>query len=423
MGLSRRRFLQGAAALVVAPSALSACGSGSSGGGTKAASGATTTTAAAGFANDKPVRKVKLGFIALTDASSIIMAKEQGFFAKYHLDVDVLKQASWPATRDALLNGEIDGAHCLFGMPFSVASGIGGNGSHDLKIAMMLNQNGQAITLSKDYASVGYGDPTKARAILESKDAPTLAMTFPGGTHDLWLRYWLLASKADTSKVKIIPVPPPQMVQNMSVGNTDGYCVGEPWNAVAVQQGIGFTHIATQDIWQDHPEKALVVNAKFASTQTDTLKDVMAAVLEAGRWLDNLDNRSKAADVVGGANYINAPADQIRQRLLGVYDLGANLGTKDFKGRQMQFFRDGTVNFPRRGHAIWFMAQYVRMGLIKDPPAYKAVADDLILSDLYAQVAKSVGVAVPDDDMKPFTIQLDNTTFDPTKPEAEAKRV
>ena len=421
MGLSRRRFLQGAAALVVTPSALAACGSGS---GTKAAKAAGPATTAAGApVSDKPIRKVKLGFIALTDASSIIMAKEQGFFAKYHLDVDVLKQASWPATRDALLNGEIDGAHCLFGMPFSVATGIGGNGSHDLKVAMMLNQNGQAITLSKDYAAVGYGDPTKAKSILEGKDAPTLAMTFPGGTHDLWLRYWLMATKADTSKVKIIPVPPAQMVQNMSVGNTDGYCVGEPWNAVAVKQGIGFTHIATQDLWQDHPEKALVVNAKFAQTQTDTLKDVMAAVLEAGRWLDNLDNRSKAADVVGAANYVNAPPEEIRQRLLGVYDLGANLGTRDFKGRQMQFFRDGAVNFPRKGHAIWFLSQYVRMGLLKDPPAYKALADDLILSDIYADVAKSVGVAVPSDDMKPFTIQLDNITFDPTKPEAEAKRV
>lgn len=141
---------------------------------------------------------------------------------------------------------------------------------------MVLNNNGQAITLNKHFANVGYGDLEAARAALESK-SPTVAMTFPGGTHDTWLRYWLRATKADASKVKIIPVPPPEMVANMKVGNMDGYCVGEPWNAVAVAQGIGFTHLTTQDLWRFHPEKALVVGERFAAEQPDVLADLMAA--------------------------------------------------------------------------------------------------------------------------------------------------
>src|SRR5438067_4101096 len=158
--LDRRRFLQlgGGAA---AAAALAACGSSSD---KKAAAAGSTSTTAAG-----PPKKVTLGFIALTDCAPLVIAKEKGFYEQRGLDVTLVKQASWPATRDNLLSGQIDGAHCLNWMPYSVATGVGGAGSQDLKVAMMLNNNGQAITLEKDMASVGYGDLTKAKAALDSK--------------------------------------------------------------------------------------------------------------------------------------------------------------------------------------------------------------------------------------------------------------
>lgn len=369
----------------------------------------------------KPGRTVRLGFIALTDCAPLVMAQELGYFAERDLNVELIKQASWPATRDNLLNGQIDAAHALFSLPLSVASKIAGKGSTDLKIAMVLSNNGQAITLKKDFADAGYGDLGAARALLERK-APTLAMTFPGGTHDTWLRYWLKATKADQSKVKIVPIPPPQMVANMKVGNMDGYCVGEPWNAVAVQQGIGFTHLTTQDIWQHHPEKALVTNAKFATEKKDVLADVMAAVLKAAKWLDNLDNRAKAAQTIGSPKYVKAAPKDIEGRLLGTYELGADLGEKKFSGDQMMFFRDGKTSAPRRAHAIWFLSQYQRFGLVKGDLPYTKIADEIILRDLYEEVAQKEGIDVPNDDMSPFHVKLDGTTFDPAKAQEEAKR-
>ncbi len=409
-GLSRRSFIRGAAGVAAGLSAsgiLAACG------GTDAATGSTAV--------GKGSRKVRLGFIALTDCASIVMAKELGYFAERDLDVSVEKQASWAATRDNLLTGQIDGAHCLFGMPFSVATGIGGAGARDLKIAMVLNNNGQAITMSKDYLSVGYGDLAKARAMLVAKK-PTLAMTFPGGTHDIWLRYWLKAAKVDSKTLKIITIPPPQMVANMSVGNMDGYCVGEPWNAVAVQRKIGFTHLATQDIWTHHPEKALVVNEKFATERKEVLMDVMGAILKASRWLDDLANRGKAASTIGGTAYVNAPAADIGGRLLGNYDIGAGLPSKTFTDDLMMFFRDGATNAPRRAHAIWFMSQYRRLGYLTADPPYQELADSLVLRDLYEEVAAKEKVSVPGDDMAPFPVKLDGVTFDPTKPTEEAVR-
>ena len=373
-----------------------------------------------------PVKKtsgevIRLGFIPLTDCSPIVMAQELGLFKKYGVNVEVTKEASWANVRDKILTGELDGAHCLFSMPFSVYTGVGGKAGSEMKIAMILNNNGQAITLSKDFCGkVGFKQTNKVAPVvaakLKAEKEVTFAMTFPGGTHDIWLRYWLAASGVSQKTSKIITIPPPQMVANMKVGNMDGYCVGEPWNGVAVKQNIGFTHISTQDIWKHHPEKALVVNKKFSETRREELKNVMKAVLEACKWLDNRANRKKAAEVIGKTPYVNAPADVIEARLMGDYNLGCDQGTQIYTDNYMLFHRNGETNFPRKSYAIWFMAQYVRFDYLQEAPDYKAIADKLILQDLYKEVATSMGIKIPADDMKPFTIALDKSTFDPNNP-------
>ncbi|MGH9284013.1 MAG: ABC transporter substrate-binding protein, partial [Acidimicrobiales bacterium] len=234
--------------------------------------------------------------------------------------------------------------------------------------------------------------------------------------------YWLKATKADPSKIKIIPIPPPQMVANMKVGAMDGFCVGEPWGAVAVKDGIGFTHLTTQDLWQFHPEKALVVNEAFATQKQDVLEEVMGAILKASRWLDDLDNRAKAAETIGAAGYVNAPAHEIETRLLGKYDLGAGLPPRIYEGDQMVFFRDGKVNSPRRAYALWFFAQYQRFGLVKEAAPAQQLTDSIILRDVYEKVAAAEGIDVPDDDMSPFEVKLDGVTFDPATLAEEATR-
>lgn len=371
---------------------------------------------------------IKLGFIPLTDCSPIVMAKELGLFKKYGVEVIVTKESSWANVRDKILTGELDGAHCLYSMPFSVYTGVGGKAGSEMKIAMMLNTNGQAITLSNDFCGkVGFKDMAKAGPVvaakLKAEKEVTFAMTFPGGTHDLWLRNWLALANINQKTSKIITIPPPQMVANMKVGNMDGFCVGEPWGGVAAMQKIGFTQIASQDIWKDHPEKALVVNKDFSVKRKADLIKVMKAIMEACIWLDVPANRKKTADIIGKAPYVNANNDVIEDRLNGEYNLGCNLGKKIYKGDQMAFHKGGMVNFPRKSHAIWAMAQYVRFGYLKTAPDYKAIADKLILTDLYKQVAASMKVKVPADDMKPFSLTMDKTIFDPANPVAYLKVV
>jgi nitrate/nitrite transport system substrate-binding protein len=377
--------------------------------------------------NRNPQKEViRLGYIPLTDCAPIIMAKELGLFAKYGVNVEVQKEASWANVRDKLLTGELEGAHCLFSMPFSVYTGVGGKEGSEMRIAMVLSNNGQAITLSNDFCGkVGFKQTAKVAGVVANKlkadKEVTFAMTFPGGTHDIWLRTWLAAANVNQKTAKIITIPPPQMVANMKVGNMDGYCVGEPWNGVAVKQGVGFTEISTQDIWKHHPEKALVVNKKFSEDRTEDLKLVMKAVLEACKWLDNRANRKKASTVIG--KYINAAPDVIEARLMGDYNLGCDQGTEIYTDDYMLFHRNGETNFPRKSHAIWFMAQYLRFDYLKDAPDYKAIADKIILQDLYKEVAASMQVKVPSDDMKPFSIEIDKIKFDPNNPSEYLKAV
>lgn len=367
-------------------------------------------------AKRKPMATVKLGFIPLTDCAPLVAAKELGLFQKYGVNVELSKEASWANIRDKVLNGELDGAHCLFGMPFSVYTGVGGKAGSEMKIAMVLNNNGQGITLSKDFCGlVGFKEVGKVAGAVknvQSRKEVTFAMTFPGGTHDIWLRNWMAAAGINQKAVGIITIPPPQMVANMKVDNMEGYCVGEPWNGVAAAQNVGFTHIASQDLWKHHPEKALVVNSQFASGRKEDLKNVMKAVLEASQWLDNLSNRKKAAGWLTKPYYVNAALPVIEARLLGSNDLGCDLGVQKYRDDYMTFFNKGFVNAPRKAHGMWFLAQYVRFGLVKSAPDYKAIAEKLILDDLYAEVAKSMNIPVPADDLKPFKTAYD-VPFDP----------
>ncbi len=410
-GIGRREFLKVLAAAMAAPAFLAACGQ-------PAPAALTTSTESSGRPKASSNELIKLGFIALTDCASLVMAQELAIFKDYGLNVEVSKQASWASTRDNLLTGEIHGAHCLFGMPFSVYTGVGGTAGKELHIAMVMNNNGQAITLSKEHfgEKVAFKDVSKVKGAvdaLKAKKEVTFAMTFPGGTHDMWLRYWMAAAGVSQKEVKIITVPPPQMVANMKVGNMDGYCVGEPWGGVAVKEGIGFTQITTQDLWKHHPEKALVVNPEFVAKRRDDLKLVMRAILEASKFIDDPKNKTQVAKAIGKSAFVNADADVIDARLDGKYNLGSNLGEVTYTDDTMLFHNGGLTNFPRSSHAVWFMAQYVRFGYLKDLPDVKSIANKLIIPGLYQEVAREMSIPIPDDDMAPFTVNLDSAKFDP----------
>ena len=366
-----------------------------------AAAAAGTTTGAWAQGSDAPEKKeVRVGFIPLTDCASVVMAAVNKFDEKYGVKIIPTKEASWAGVRDKLVNGELDMAHVLWGLVYGVHLGIGGP-KKDMAVLMNLNHNGQAITLSKKLADKGAIDgPTLAKLMASDKRDYTFAQTFPTGTHAMWLYYWLASAGVNPMKdAKVITVPPPQMVANMRVGNMDGFCVGEPWGHRAILDGIGITAITTQDIWKDHPEKALGTTAEFAKKNPNTCRAVIAAVLEASRWIDaGLSNKNKMAEVIAEKSYVNTSVDAINQRILGRYQNG--LGKTWDDPNHMKFFNDGAVNFPYLSDGMWFLTQHKRWGLLKDHPDYLAVARQVNQIELYKQGAAAAKVSLPKSDMR-----------------------
>src|SRR6266853_55732 len=281
------------------------------------------------------VKAAKLGFIALSDAGPLFVAKEKGIFAKYGVpDTEVQKQASWGATRDNLvLGGEgngIDGAHILTPMPYLISAGkvTQNNQPTPMYILARLNLNGQCISVAKEYADLKIGvDTTPFKAALDKKKASgksvQAAMTCPGGTHDLWIRYWLAAGGIDPDKdIETIVVPPAQMVANMKVGTMDAFCVCEPWNLQLIHQEIGYTAITTGELWDKHPEKSFGMRAAYVDKYPKAAKALLMAVMEAQQWCEKPENREEVAVICAKRQWINCPVEDITDRMKGKFDYG-----------------------------------------------------------------------------------------------------
>jgi nitrate/nitrite transport system substrate-binding protein len=369
--------------------------------------------------SDAPeIVEVKIGFIPLTDCAPIVVAAEMGFDKKYGIKITPSKEASWASVRDKVVNGELHASHILYGMMYGVQLGIGGK-QKDMALLMTLNHNGQGITLSNQLKEKGVKDGKSLKRLLDNENRDyTFAQTFPTGTHAMWLNYWLAANGIDPVKdVKNIVVPPPQMVANMRIGNMDGYCVGEPWNARAIFDKVGFTVATSQDIWVDHPEKVLGTTAEFVEKNPNTSRAMIMAILDACRYIEATENRAKVAKLISGKAYVNAPEEVIAGRFVGDYDNGIGKKWKD--PNFMKFFEDGKVNFPYLSDGMWFLTQHKRWGMLKTDPDYLAVATKINQVKLYSEAASQLGISVPKDVMRSSKL-MDGVVWDGKNPAAYA---
>ena len=382
-------------------------------------------------AEDKPeVTKAKLGYIALNDFAPLAIAKEKGLFAKYGMpDVEVLKQASWGATRDNLelgsQNGGIDGAHILTPMPYAMTLGLVTKGNKPVPIYILarLNLNNQGISAAEKYKDFGLkGDASVLKSWAEkmkAKGTPMkVAMTFPTGTHNYWIRYWLAAGGIDPDKdVSTIVIPPPQMVANMRVGNMDLFCVGEPWNQQLINQRIGYTVVQTQEIWRDHPEKSFAMRKDWVDAHPNATKALLKAVMEAQMWCDKPENAVEMATILSQKNWINCQVNDILPRIKGETDYGDGRPKKT--GEYMKFWRDH-ASFPYKSHDKWFLAETRRWGFLPNGVDYDKVVNQVNRADIWKQCAKEIGqeAMIPASDSRGIEKFFDGVTFNPDDPEA-----
>jgi nitrate/nitrite transport system substrate-binding protein len=379
--------------------------------------------------------KAILGFIALTDSAPLIIAKEKGFYAKHGMpDVEVVKQASWGTTRDNLVLGSagngIDGAHILTPMPYLISTGkvTQNNVPVPMYILARLNLDSQCISVGSEYAELKLGvDAKPFKAAIEKKKAAgnsaKAAMTFPGGTHDLWIRYWLAAGGIDPDKdIETIVVPPPQMVANMKVGTMDCFCVGEPWNEQLKNQKIGYTALTTGELWAKHPEKSFAMRADWVDKNPKATVALLKAVQEAAMWCDKAENREELAQIVAKRAWFNVPYQDIVSRLQGKFDYGTGR-VVDNSPHLMKFWRDN-ASYPYQSHELWFLTENVRWGKFTGKEDFKALISKVNREDLWRAAAKELKVPaaqIPATTSRGVEKFFDGKVFDPANPEAYIK--
>jgi len=434
---SRRQFIITAGAATTGSLLAHGCSTGPS---NTSASNNSTTSNTVPAANINPadapeVTTAKLGFIALTDAAPLIIAKEKGYFDKYGMTgIEIAKQASWAVTRDNLVlgsgGGGIDGAHILTPMPYLISLGTITKGNKvPMYILARLNTNGQGISLSNTYKDLNIGLDSSAlqEAFARSKSSGKelkAAVTFPGGTHDLWMRYWLAAGGINPDQdISTIVVPPPQMVQNVKVGNMESFCVGEPWHAQTVNQGIGYTALTTGELWKDHPEKALAMRADWVDKNPKAAKAILMAVQEAQQWSAKTENKAELAEIVAKREWLKVPVKDIVERYQGKYDYG-NGRTEDYSNTLlMKFWRDN-ASYPYKSHDTWFMTENIRWGYIPADTDVKKLVDAVNREDLWREAAKTLKVPdseIPKSPSRGVETFFDGVKFDPEDPTAYLK--
>lgn len=364
---------------------------------------------------DLELRCVRLGFIPLTDCAVLVAAREQGFFARHGLDVRLCREPSWANIRDKVDSGALDGAHMLAPMALAAGQGVPGAGIRPITTAFSLGLNGNAITVSRGlYQRLQEADPVAmatrpitARALKTiiaadqraGRPPLTFATVFSFSAHDLQLRYWLAAAGIDPDRdVRLVVIPPPRVADHLEAGLIDGYCVGEPWNSQAVARASGCILISGHELWNNAPEKVLGMTEAWADAHPRTHRALIMALLEAAAWLDDPVNRPQAVECLADEAYVDVPAELIARAMIGevVYEPGsAPRSQPDF-----HVFSRYAANFPWLSHAVWFMTQMVRWGLIEHPADWLQAARRVYRPDRYREAAQELGWPSPSRDTK-----------------------
>lgn len=353
--------------------------------------------------------KLSFGIIPLTDCAPIVIAKEKGFFAKHGLDVTVTKEASWANIRDKVTLGQLDGAHMLAGMPLASTLGVGAK-QKDTVTAFSMDLNGNGITVSNElYDRMMEADPESMKKrpttavalkkVIEAdkkagKEPMTFAMVFPVSTHNYEIRYWMASAGIDPDNdVRLIVIPPPQMVANLAAKSIVGYCVGEPWNQRAVEMGIGHSLITNYEIWNNNPEKVFGVTKEWADKNPGSHKAAVKALIEAAQWADKPENRKEVVQIISSKSYVNAPASVVDNSMTGTWMYNKKEGPMSMP--DFNVFYRYAATYPWHSHAVWFLTQMVRWGQIDQAINFKKVAESVYLPDLYREAAKDLGLASP----------------------------
>jgi nitrate/nitrite transport system substrate-binding protein len=353
----------------------------------------------------KPLEKTDLsiGFLPITCATPLVAADPLGFYAKEGLKVTLKRTAGWAVVRDKVLAGEFDAAHMLSPMPLAISMGLGADAT-PMVMPAIENINGNAITLHVKHKN--NRDPKNWKGM-------KFAIPFDYSMHNFLLRYYLAENGIDPdTDVQLRVMAPPDMVANLRAENIDGFIVAEPFNQRAVFDGVGFIHLLTSEIWDNHPCCAFAATRSFVQTNPNTFAALFRAIVTSTLHCSKMDNRKAVAAAITGPNYLNQPLTVLEQVLLGRFADG--LGKVRNDPNRIDF-----DPFPWQSMAVWMLTQMKRWGYVKQEINYAQLAEQVFLATDARKRMAELGFEAPKTNSKTHVIM--GKTFDPAKPEAYAK--
>ena len=387
--------------------------------------------------------KLVVGFIPLLDCASLVVAAERGFAAQEGLDLRLVRETSWANIRDRVIVGHFDAAHML--APMTVASSLGiGHLKVPLIAPLSLGLGGNAITVSvplweamvREGAIAGDFTPSQGAAlkrVIEGRREPvpagdslagrsvrrpmgqplTFGMVYPFSCHNYELRYWLAAAGIDPDRdVRLVVIPPPFLVDALRTGQIDGFCVGEPWNSVAVDAGVGAIVLPTTALWPLSPEKVLGCRAEWAQRYPEQLASLLRAVYRAGQWAENPENHTSVAQLLAEPRYVGISAGLLHRALAGRLPLYP--GADPIKLRDFYVPASQHAAFPWVSHALWIYDQMIRWRQVELSTEHVGVVRSTYRPDLYRSALAHLDSDIPRTDLKVEHF-FDGGSFDCTK--------
>ncbi len=359
---------------------------------------------------------INIGYIPLTDAAPLIIAREKGFFAKYGIEqVNLFQEVSWNALADNLVAGDIHAAQMVAGLPLALTLGMNGRPSTPISVPLVLSRNGNAITLSTKLYQRGIHTLQNLKAAINNdlNDRKlTLGIVHECSMHNLMLRYWLASAGIDPdADVDLVVIPPQEMVDRLRSHEIDGFCVGEPWNSQAVQEGIGFVIATDLDIWAGNPEKVLGFKESWVQQHPNTHAAIVQAVLEACEYCDEPRHRQEILALL--TQHLNVSPQYIRPGLIGPFDRGGNTLPEQLP-RYHQFHVEN-ANCPRSVEGLWILTQLARWGITPFPKNHIEVLSRVRRVDHFLTACQQLGYVGIEPDRDPFQL-FDGQVFNPDEP-------
>ncbi|MEO1067352.1 MAG: CmpA/NrtA family ABC transporter substrate-binding protein [Pseudomonadota bacterium] len=351
---------------------------------------------------------IAAGFLPLTDCAILVAAREIGFAEDEGIDLALVRETSWANIRDRMAVGHFEAAHMLAPMPVAANLGLTPMPA-ELVAPMALGLGGNAVTVStKVWNEMRVDEPLDIRdpdaigaqlkRVIETRkkagdDRLRFGVVHPHSGHNLELRYWLDACAiAPDTDIEIVIVPPPLMADALKNGRIDGFCVGEPWNSIAVDMGVGRIATVKAAIWRSSPEKVLTLRSEWQRDHEELTSRLLRALHRAAEWCGDVKNKDKLAAILARDTYVSAPKELVERALSGnlVLEQGLDIALPDFF---LPFERAAT--FPWQSHALWFYSQLVRWGIAPHNQDNATRARQSYRPDLYRRALKPLRAGLP----------------------------